>query len=334
MINAILGLLVFLILLVIVGVVILKNNLNSQDKKQEEETEYMSKEDLSEKFSNTNTTLNTILESLGGLKESAKQASSSSTNNYRDMITKITNVERVFTTNKTRGDLGEYVVEQIIEWVGLKEGKGKFWDKKKTFGNSQPDFTFYFPNKAYFHLDAKFPFDNYLEIIKCDPNSPEEQSKKKTFKENVKAILDNIHKKREDYIEHDGGINFVMIFVPNMQVLNFVREEYADLYKSASKKKMLLVGPSELYSILHVLRGAVENFKIEKSTKEIIDNMKKFQLEWENMLLEFQKHDSQLKTAQKSFDEITGPRERALEKIVDKIASSEVDKTEDTVKEE
>ena len=52
------------------------------------------------------------------------------------------------------------------------------------------------------------------------------------------------------------------------------------------------------------------------------------------MLLEFQKHDSQLTTAQKSFDEITGPRKRALEKIVDKIASSEVDKTDDTVKEE
>ena len=276
------------------------------------------------------TNLSTVISDLG----SVKSATASNETNYDSMITKITNVERVFTTNQTRGDLGEYVVEQIIEWVGLKEGKGKFWDKKKTFGNSQPDFTFYFPNKTYFHLDAKFPFDNYLEIIKCDPNSPEEQSKKRTFKENVKAILDNIHKKREDYIEHDGGINFVMIFVPNMHVLDFVRREYDDLYNSASKKKMLLVGPSELYSILHVLRGAVENFKIEKSTKEIIDDMKKFQLEWENMLLEFQKHDSQLKTAQKSFDEITGPRKRALEKIVDKIASSEVDKTDDTVKEE
>jgi len=290
--------------------------------------------DLKDKFSETNNTLKSVLESLGGLKESAKQASTSSTNNYRDMITKITNVERVFTTNQTRGDLGEYVVEQIIEWVGLKEGKGISWDKKKPSGKSIPDFTFYFPNKAYFHLDAKFPFNNYLEIIKCDPNSSEEESKKRVFKANVKAILDNIHKNREDYIEHDGGINFVMIFVPNMHVLDFVRREYDDLYNSASKKKMLLVGPSELYSILHVLRGAVENFKIEKSTKEIIDDMKKFQLEWGNMLLEFQKHDSQLTTAQKSFDEITGPRKRALEKIVDKIASSEVDKTDDTVKEE
>ncbi|GIS42765.1 MAG: hypothetical protein Ct9H90mP15_08050 [Candidatus Neomarinimicrobiota bacterium] len=51
------------------------------------------------------------------------------------------------------------------------------------------------------------------------------------------------------------GINFVMIFVPNMQVLNFVREEYDDLYKNASKKKKLFVGPSELYSILHILKG-------------------------------------------------------------------------------
>ena len=215
------------------------------------------------------------------------------------------------------------VVERIIEWVGLKEGEGKFWDKQKTFGNSQPDFTFYFPNGAYVHLDSKFPFDNYLEMIKCNPNSPEEESVKKTFESNVKAILKKIYDAREDYIEHDGGINFVMIFVPNMQVLNFVREEYDDLYNNASKKKMLFVGPSELYSILHILKGAVENFRVEQSTKEIINNMKKFQLEWDNMLSEFDKHGKQLKTAQGSFDDIIGPRKRALEKIVDKITSSD-----------
>ena len=116
--------------------------------------------------------------------------------------------------------------------------------------------------------------------------------------------------------------------------MNFVREEFEDLYDYASKRKMLLVGPSELYGILNLLTTAIDNFKIEKSTNKIIDNMKKFQLEWDNMLSELDKHSKQLKTAQGSFDEITGPRKTALEKIVDKIASSEVDKAEDTVKEE
>ena len=62
--------------------------------------------------------------------------------------------------------------------------------------------------------------------------------------------------------------------------------------------------------------------------------MKKFQLEWDNMLSELERHGKQLKTVQGSFDEITGPRRTALEKIVDKITSSKVDKAEDTVKEE
>ena len=313
-------LLIILIILVIGSVFYLKKSIDSSSENQQD---HLSKDDLNHQFSETNNTLKSVLESLGALKQSAEQASTSSSENYRDMITKITNVERVFTTNKTRGDLGEYVVERIIEWVGLKEGEGKFWDKQKSFGNSQPDFTFYFPNGAYVHLDVKFPFDNYLEMIKCDPNSPEEESAKKTFESNVKAILKKIYDAREDYIEHDGGINFVMIFVPNMQVLNFVREEYDDLYKNASKKKMLFVGPSELYSILHILKGAVENFRVEQSTKEIIDNMKKFHLEWDNMLSEFDKHGKQLKTAQGSFDDIIGPRKRALEKIVDKITSSD-----------
>ena len=250
------------------------------------------------------------------------------------MIGRITNVERLFTTNQTRGAVGEYVVEKIIGWIGLEGGEGKSWDKQKPFGDSRPDFTFYFPKGGYVHLDAKFPLDNYHEMIQCDPKSPQEDIAKKNFKENVRALLRKIESAKKDYIEHDGGINFVLIFIPNMQVLNFVREEFDDLYDYASKRKMLLVGPSELYGILNLLTTAIDNFKIEKSTNKIIDNMKKFQLEWDNMLSEFDKHSKQLKTAQGSFDEITGPRKTALEKIVDKIASSEVDKSEDTVKEE
>ena len=289
-----------------------------------------SSEDLKDKFSDTKITLDNVLKSLGGLEQSAK----SSTDNYRDMIGRITNVERLFTTNQTRGAVGEYVVEKIIGWIGLEGGEGKSWDKQKPFGDSRPDFTFYFPKGGYVHLDAKFPLDNYHEMIQCDPKSPQEDIAKKNFKENVRALLRKIEGAKKDYIEHDGGINFVLIFIPNMQVLNFVREEFDDLYDYASKRKMLLVGPSELYGILNLLTTAIDNFKIEKSTNKIIDNMKKFQLEWDNMLSEFDKHSKQLKTAQGSFDEITGPRKTALEKIVDKIASSEVDKSEDTVKEE
>ena len=289
-----------------------------------------SSEDLEDKFSDTKITLDNVLKSLGGLEQSAK----SSTDNYRDMIGRITNVERLFTTNQTRGAVGEYVVEKIIGWIGLEGGEGKSWDKQKPFGDSRPDFTFYFPKGGYVHLDAKFPLDNYHEMIQCDPKSPQEDIAKKNFKENVRALLRKIEGAKKDYIEHDGGINFVLIFIHNMQVLNFVREKFEDLYDYASKRKMLLVGPSELYGILNLLTTAIDNFKIEKSTNKIIDNMKKFQLEWDNMLSELDKHSKQLKTTQGSFDEITGPRKTALEKIVDKIASSEADKAEDIVKEE
>ena len=287
-------------------------------------------EDLKDKFSDTKTTLDNVLKSLGGLEQSAK----SSDNYYIDLIKRITNVEMIFTASQTRGELGEYLVEKIIEWIGLERGEGKSWDKQKPFGDSRPDFTFYFPKGGYVHLDAKFTMKHYSKMIQCDPKSPEREIEKKNFKQNVRAILRDIEGAKEDYIEHEGGVNFVLIFIPNMQVLNFIREEYDDLYEYASTRKMLLVGPSELYGILNLLTTAIDNFKIEKSTNKIIDNMKKFQLEWDNMLSELERHGKQLKTVQGSFDEITGPRRTALEKIVDKITSSKVDKAEDTVKEE
>ena len=93
-------LLVILILLVVGSIFYLKKSIDSYYKNQQD---HLSKDDLNHQFSETNNTIKSVLESLGALKQSAEQASTSSTDNYRDMITRITNVERVFTTNQTRG---------------------------------------------------------------------------------------------------------------------------------------------------------------------------------------------------------------------------------------
>ena len=183
-------LLIILIILVIGSVFYLKKSIDSSSENQQD---HLSKDDLNHQFSETNNTLKSVLESLGALKQSAEQASTSSSENYRDMITKITNVERVFTTNKTRGDLGEYVVERIIEWVGLKEGEGKFWDKQKSFGNSQPDFTFYFPNGSYVHLGFK-PAWIILKRASASGNAwGIFDNKRSTSNPNTKSLFSNLN---------------------------------------------------------------------------------------------------------------------------------------------
>jgi DNA recombination protein RmuC len=264
------------------------------------------------------TNLSTVISDLG----SVKSATASNETNYDSMIRKITDIERVFTTNQTRGNIGEKTVERIIEWVGLKDGKGKYWDKQVVEGSHRPDFTFYFPDGAYVHLDAKFPLDNYKKMIECDPQSSEEQQYKKSFKQDIQSILRGFRKidAKKDYIDHDGKINFLMVFIPNMPILNFIRDEFDDIYEEFSKNHILLVGPSELYAILQFLRRAVENYKTQESSGEIVKLVDLFKREWnDKMLPNLKLLRKQFDTAESTLGDIETTRDNQLQKIIDDI---------------
>ena len=270
------------------------------------------------------TNINSLTTTLGGI----ATATSSNQTNYDSMIRKITDLERVFTSNQLRGKVGENTVEKIIEWVGLKDGKGKYWDKKVPEGEHEPDFTFYFPDGAYVHLDSKFPYDNYKKMIKCDPNSTEEAEYKKLFKQNIQAIKTQYLKpeKRKDYINHGGKINFLMIFIPNMQIINFIREEFSDLDDSFASNNMLLLGPTELYATLQFLNRAIENYRIEDSASEIISLVKDFQNEWlDNMLPKIESLRKQFTTLHKTLTEVEGPRAKKMTGIINKIKNNSED---------
>tara|TARA_B110001454_G_C12645527_1_gene403111 strand:+ start:46 stop:1050 length:1005 start_codon:yes stop_codon:yes gene_type:complete len=314
--------------IIVIGLVILVAIFYLDKKQNTNILEALSKKDedsdLEDKITVVNTNIDNMMSSINSITTSLGGVTQSTQDNlqyYNNMIKKITDIERVFTTSQTRGNIGEKTVENIIEWIGLKQGEGKAWAKQVTEGASRPDFTFYFPNDAYVHLDAKFPLIHYKEMIKQEPKSLEEKNEKKAFKGDVRNIIKKIHDARKDYIEHKGGINFVMLFIPNMQILNFIREEFDDLYESSLRKKILLIGPSELYAILEFLKTAVETVRIQESSKEITKLVQDFKREWSSEMLEtLETLRRQLDIAHSTLNsDILGTRKRKLESYIDKI---------------
>jgi DNA anti-recombination protein RmuC len=106
-----------------------------------------------------------------------------------------------------------------------------------------------------------------------------------------------------------------------MQILNFIREEFDDLYESSLRKKILLIGPSELYAILEFLKTAVETVRIQESSKEITKLVQDFKREWSSEMLEtLETLRKQLDTAHSTLNsDILGTRKRKLESYIDKI---------------
>ena len=330
MIEAILIGLIVIGLIVVLGVIIYFSNriLEGLPKKKDDSNMESTLNIAAGQINTITTNLTTLATELGKISESSK----SNQSNYDSMIRKITDMERVFTTNQTRGNIGEKTVERIIDWVGLKDGRGKYWDKQVVEGSHRPDFTFYFPDEAYVHLDAKFPLDNYKKMIECDPKSSEEEQHKKSFKQDIQNILRGFRKieAKKDYIEHAGKINFLMVFIPNMPILNFIRDEFDDLYEEFAKNDILLVGPSELYAILQFLTRAVENYRTQESSGEIVKLVQSFKQEWnDNMLPKIVSLRKQFDTANSTLNSIETTRANKLTGIIDEI--NNIDQSKDSV---
>ena len=88
------------------------------------------------------------------------------------------------------------------------------------------------------------------------------------------------------------------MFVPNESISAFVHEASPDLIDWALDKKVVLCSPLTLYAFLVVVRQASDSFHTEKTAVEIMQQIKKF----EN---EFDKYTKAIEKVKKNFTALT-----------------------------
>ena len=89
------------------------------------------------------------------------------------------------------------------------------------------------------------------------------------------------------------------------------------------KNKVVMCGPFSFTAILRMVQQSYENFKYQKDLHQIISHIKVFQKEYSNFSKALDDLGKEIKSADKKYEIVSGTRDRALTKIIDKINSSE-----------
>ena len=76
----------------------------------------------------------------------------------------------------------------------------------------------------------------------------------------------------------DETVDCLLLFIPNEQVYAFVQEHDRGLIDDAMRNKIVLCSPLTLYAVLAVVRQAVDNFRLEKTSNEILALLGEFSL--------------------------------------------------------
>ena len=177
-------------------------------------------------------------------------------------------------STKVRGQWGERMAEDILRLAGFVEGVNYQKQKALETVSARPDYTFFLPQGLKVNMDVKFPLDNYLRYLEAEGGSDGEKCRNQ-FLRDVRGRIKEVTTR--DYINPaENTLDYVIVFIPNEQVYAFINEHDRSLLDDALRNRVILCSPITLYAILAVIRQAVENFNLEKTTEQILSLLGSF----------------------------------------------------------
>jgi DNA recombination protein RmuC len=227
-------------------------------------------------------------------------------------------LREVLASTKVRGQWGERMAEDVLRLAGFVEGVN--YRRQATLDNAgRPDFTFLMPNGLLMHMDVKFPLDNYVRYLEAS-NDVERTRHRDQFLRDVRDRVKELTTR--GYLDAtDETVDCLLLFIPNEQVYAFVHEHDTAILDDALRRKIVLCSPLTLYAILAVVRQAVDNFRLERTSNEILALLHDFSLQWEKYAAQLDKVQARFDGVAKEYATLMTTRHRALQRPLDKIES-------------
>ncbi|UCE58780.1 MAG: DNA recombination protein RmuC [Phycisphaerales bacterium] len=251
-------------------------------------------------------------ESFGSLRSGLDKATQA-TNRLFDTTSQL---HEALTNPQRRGQWGERMAEDVLRLAGFV--KGVNYLKQQTLAEgSRPDFTFMLPDKQLLHMDVKFPLANYLKMLE----TTEDAARNSLAAQFLKDVRQRIREvTTREYIDPGKGtIDYVLVFIPNEQIYGFIHEQDRSLLDDALRNKVVLCSPVTLYAVLAVIRQALDNFRLEQASSQILNLLGEFKKQWDRYVKTMDRMGDRLNAALKEYHDLTTVRTRQLARQVDKI---------------
>ncbi len=221
-----------------------------------------------------------------------------------------------------RGQWGERMAEDVLRMAGFVDGIN-YTKQARLADGGIPDYSFIMPHGHQVHMDVKFPASNYLRWLDT-ADGADRDAALKLFKRDVRARVDELGTR--GYGAGADSVDYVLAFIPNESIYGFLHEHDRDLIDVALSKKVILCSPTSLFAVLAVIRQSVDNFLVERRSDELLAGLAGLQDQWRRFGETVDKVGRSLVTAQTAFDDLNGPRRRALDKqlaLVDELRNAD-----------
>ncbi|MDD9884216.1 MAG: DNA recombination protein RmuC [Gammaproteobacteria bacterium] len=227
-----------------------------------------------------------------------------------------TRLREILSSSQKRGQWGERMVSDILQFVGLVE-RVNYTRQSQVESGQRPDYTFNLPREKKLNMDVKFPLAQYENYLAADSDEARAQAKHAflaTVRNHIKSVSG-----REYINPAEGTLDYVMLFIPNESIYGFINREDAELIDFALRNRVLLCSPLTLYAVLSLIHQAARNFTMNERASEVMQLVEQFRRQWQKYVEQMDKMGRRIDGLGEDFKTLVTTRTRALEKPLDRI---------------
>lgn len=233
----------------------------------------------------------------------------------QQLATGVGDLKRVLSNVKTRGVLGEYQLENILEQILTPDQYARNV-KTKPGSNALVEFAIKLPGKesgpVWLPIDSKFPREDFEMLTEAyDQAVPEliEEQRKNFVKGIRKCAMDIAGK----YIDAPNTTDFAILFLPFESLYAEVLRT-PGLFESLQREcRIIITGPTTLSALLNSLQMGFRTLAIEKRSGEVWQLLGAVKTEFGRFGEVLDKTQKKLQEASNVIEQ-AGVRSRAIER--------------------
>jgi DNA recombination protein RmuC len=179
--------------------------------------------------------------------------------------------------NATRGVWGETQLRAVVESAGMMEHVN--FDVQSSIKidsrSARPDMVVTLPGGKSIAVDAKVPFNSYLDAAAILPTASEAELARRDelMKQHVKAVRDHIVAlgSRSYWDGLDSSPEMVVAFIPSESLLSAALEADPSVMEFAFSKHVALASPVTLFSVLKAVAVSWRHEVVTQEAKTLFD---------------------------------------------------------------
>ncbi|WP_251856429.1 DNA recombination protein RmuC [Herbiconiux sp. L3-i23] len=221
-------------------------------------------------------------------------------------------------SNSTRGVWGETQLRSVVEAAGLLHRVD--FDVQASIstdaGAGRPDMVINLPGGKSIAVDAKVPFNSYLEAaaIPATASDAELARKATLLKAHVKAVRDHINTLgSKTYWEGlDASPEMVIAFIPSESLVSSALEADPTIMEYAFARRVALSSPVTLWSVLKTVAFSWQQDVVTQEAKSLFDLSRELYGRLSTMANHIAKLGRSIESSVKTYNSFVGSLERQV----------------------